>query len=989
MRAEPERRDERTGLAWDTAPDDPGEDLADRVESLVLDGMSQAPGPVLTRLDEFVPRLERESDPEPLLLALHGRTIVLARTAATDTDLVAACERLELTAQERRRPVWIAVACATRARIRLDAGEIGAAMGDLGRVDLDQLDQDGGLSRRAGRRLLDILAAIYSRLRIFDRLDDVRERLEQVLREGPALERAWHVATWSGELAARAMEPLAAGKGEPDGRLLDRAVSIARRASDLPEDEVPSALRRALDGVRALAAGYRGNPSQALRLLGQDAFGDAADMPRTPRHLVRLAAMHSHGLVGSLGTARGLDRAADRTGTPRRVVPVADLVLEICQARERLWLETHAGGDTLPVQERLNDLLSRLGWQSMTLVSDTARQALEHQALRAESRTDALTGVGNRRALDEELRHMLRFGRLPVSMVLLDIDRFKQINDRHTHLVGDEVLRRVAAAVTQQMRVGDRLARYGGDEFVLLLPGTGDQEARQVAARMESGIAGMPWSQLTEGLRVGVTTGCAALWSLSGRRPDKDAEYLFRRSDEALLQAKSASAPRVTTGRGQVAAPAGPGTGTVLNGHENVSNGSRSSGPVFAGPDDGRALADPAPVRTGRSGPAAADRNDGLVLQRPDDLARLRDLPALRGDPDRTGNGYGRAADGYGTRTGPLGEGRGSGGVPFPGTRAPEPGRPGVAGSGGSGAFGGPGFPEALVPDPLGFRGDRSPGSSALPANSLPGSPALPEDPGPSGSPALPGDRTAPAPAPERSAPSRRSGRRCASTPLDAPSARQVRGPDRPVPPAKPPFSPQDGHWFGGGRRTAVRADAGRGPDSVASTTNPMIGNMSSNGRDPGRPVPGGLSGDPARESLGGSVFGRRSPSGRPAEPEPLGPRTSSLPVISPPQDPVSGTPSARTIEDLGSIAPNPSLARRRSIRLGRDGWPAEPLPPEPASPGPPQRYAPVRAPGPYDGTDTGWDRPVAEPPGRRPRTRHRPDPTGHHTDDPRSTPFD
>ena len=134
---------------------------------------------------------------------------------------------------------------------------------------------------------------------------------------------------------------------------------------------------------------------------------------------------------------------------------------------------------------------------------------------------------------------MLRFTpTADVALVLVDIDDFKGVNDRFTHVVGDEVLRRVAGVAGPGLRVGDRLVRYGGDEFVVLLPRTGDQEARQVAGRMATAIARLPWAELADGLEVRVTTGCAALWSLTGRRPDRDAEHLFRRADEALLEAK-------------------------------------------------------------------------------------------------------------------------------------------------------------------------------------------------------------------------------------------------------------------------------------------------------------------------------------------------------------------------------------------------------------------------------------------------------------------
>jgi diguanylate cyclase (GGDEF)-like protein len=415
----------------------------------------------------------------------------------------------------------------------VDSADIGAAMGDLSRVDLDQLAED--LEDTPGFCLLDGLAATYARLRLNDRLDEVRGILEHSVEDRSVVEQAIHWAGWSTELAGRGMEPVAGGNGDPDLHLLDRAVDVAVRLEGLPSGSVPDRLHRTARGVRALTAAYRGRPTEALRLLGRDAFADPRDLPAIERQVVTLAAMHAQALLGSVATARSLDEAATQ-----HIGALPDLVLEVTRAQERLWLETQAGGDVVPVLYRLTGLLVRLGWQGMDQVADTARQALEHQALRAESRTDALTGVGNRRALDEELRRMLRFSPLPMALILVDIDDFKWVNDRFTHIVGDEVLRRVATSLQQQLRVGDKILRYGGDEFVVLLPRTGDQEARHVADRMGQAIAQLPWSELAEGLRAGITTGCAALWSLSGRRPDADAERLFRRADEALLEAKRA-----------------------------------------------------------------------------------------------------------------------------------------------------------------------------------------------------------------------------------------------------------------------------------------------------------------------------------------------------------------------------------------------------------------------------------------------------------------
>ena len=510
------------------APTDP---VAPDLDELLAEGRWGDTGAALRRLEAVLPDLEHAGDADSLLLGLYGRVQLQRLSGVAVTDVVVACDTLERAAVERRCPVFAATACALRANLRMESGDVGAAMADLARVDLDRLGD--AVDGTAGARLLDVLATAYARLRLVERLDDIRGRLDDLAGLMRPVARATHWAGWATELAGRAMEPLASGAGDPDQRLLERAVDVADRAGGLGGDVLPPRLRRTVDGVRALAAAYRGRPSEALRLLGQDAFGDPKDLAPLDRQVVRLAAMHAHALVGSIATARSLDDAGHDGSAA-----LPHLVLEVCRARERLWLESHAGGDVVPVLHRLTDLLVRLGWQGMDLVTDTARQALEHQALRTESRTDPLTGVGNRRALDEDLRQILRFTPLPMSLVLVDVDDFKGVNDRFTHVVGDEVLRRVAGSLSAQLRVGDRLLRYGGDEFVVLLPRTGDQEAHQVAGRMADAIAAMPWSDLAEGLQVRITTGCAALWSLTGRRPERDAEQLFRRADEALLDAK-------------------------------------------------------------------------------------------------------------------------------------------------------------------------------------------------------------------------------------------------------------------------------------------------------------------------------------------------------------------------------------------------------------------------------------------------------------------
>lgn len=155
---------------------------------------------------------------------------------------------------------------------------------------------------------------------------------------------------------------------------------------------------------------------------------------------------------------------------------------------------------------------------------------INREDLKAEAYTDALTGLMNRGAFEQVLNDELRTGRSMLGLILVDVDYFKQVNDSHGHLVGDDVLRRIGATLRTGIRPTDILARYGGEEFVVLVRGTELERAEEVAERLRRGIEAL--DDLPRGLSLTASFGVAAS---NGR--DKAADLLLR-ADEALYRSK-------------------------------------------------------------------------------------------------------------------------------------------------------------------------------------------------------------------------------------------------------------------------------------------------------------------------------------------------------------------------------------------------------------------------------------------------------------------
>ena len=192
-------------------------------------------------------------------------------------------------------------------------------------------------------------------------------------------------------------------------------------------------------------------------------------------------------------------------------------------------------------QRVLEGIELQLSNASLAQQLSDALQLVQHEA-----GTDALTGQPNRRALDELLRQQANLARVAgrtFSVLLLDIDHFKLVNDTHGHGAGDDTLRAFALRVREHLRQGDTCARYGGEEFVVVLPGTGIVAALEVAERLRRGVAD---ASLISVPLVRATVSIGAAQHLAG----ETMEQLLARADTAVYAAKRG-------GRNQVRVPDG------------------------------------------------------------------------------------------------------------------------------------------------------------------------------------------------------------------------------------------------------------------------------------------------------------------------------------------------------------------------------------------------------------------------------------------------
>jgi two-component system cell cycle response regulator len=232
-------------------------------------------------------------------------------------------------------------------------------------------------------------------------------------------------------------------------------------------------------------------------------------------------------------------RALERTRN-LPILAVADL-----EDRQRVLRGLELGVNdylTRPVDR--NELLARVRTQlRQKRYADSLREKVQQSIELA--LYDPLTGLNNRRFLENHLATMLdnaRVRRTPLTLMILDIDHFKQVNDTYGHDCGDEVLKSFADRLRGIIRGGDLLCRLGGEEFVIVMPNVEVSAAARIAERARQAIGQEPFVIDAGGRAIPVTTSIG----VAERGPDDDTSTLYRRADRALYRAKSEGRNRVS-----------------------------------------------------------------------------------------------------------------------------------------------------------------------------------------------------------------------------------------------------------------------------------------------------------------------------------------------------------------------------------------------------------------------------------------------------------
>ncbi|PZP34376.1 MAG: hypothetical protein DI603_05305 [Roseateles depolymerans] len=314
---------------------------------------------------------------------------------------------------------------------------------------------------------------------------------------------------------------------------VDEALPLLDEFEQLACTNGYAALALEAQAQRAVHLRLTGQPREAAERLEALLTGPPEPAPQRRRMLIH-ALYEAHKACGQYPQAlHWLEQQSRQERRMRR--DTLALQSEIILIREQVEQAQARADVAAAAAQRERDRAMRL---------EQERQRLHRQALALDraAHEDVLTGLHNRRHAEFALPLLLQGARSagqPVCVALMDVDHFKQVNDNHGHAVGDAVLQRLARLLRQRLRSADLLARFGGEEFLAVLPGLEPTQALDICERLREAVEAEDWSDLAPGLAVSLSIGIA------GGRGSQPAVTLLACSDRALYAAKRTGRNRV------------------------------------------------------------------------------------------------------------------------------------------------------------------------------------------------------------------------------------------------------------------------------------------------------------------------------------------------------------------------------------------------------------------------------------------------------------